>query len=1028
MAKTRKSAQVEPEVQPVQAVERPILCSPYDVPTEHWYYPPKEKAKVMPGRRPASYFFTTDKGGGTAQLDVFAEENRAGLALVNRLRDDVRRWRESGYEGATQTTKTLLRYWANPERERRLFFCQREAVETVIYLVEMLEQGRKPRFGPKVSVEDFQALVHGENPSFAPETTLPMTLLDGTLRRYGCKMATGSGKTVVMAMLIAWAFCNRGAVPGATQFPGAVLILGPNLTVKDRLQVLRPDHPQNYYDRFDLVPSRLRDYLAMGRVLVTNWHALAPESAHVEGGKSFKVVDKGEEGPDAFARRILGDLYDRGPILVLNDEAHHCYQPKQVETAEDKEATVWFGGLERLAAVGLLRLCVDVSATPFYLGGSGYVEGSPFPWLVSDFGLVDAIESGITKIPRLPVSDTTGKPEPQFFQLWKHITDHLKPGEKLTGGKPKPEVVWREAETALKTLASQWLTRFQQMEAARPGQDIVPPVLIVVCDNTEIAEYFYRQISGEWEEEVDATAVPNADAPEGDDGADETEGDAETETPAGKKKKKVKRTYYGSGKLLEEFSNHANARRTLRIDSKLLAEAEDPTGGGGNRKEAAERLRQLVATVGQRGQPGEQVRCVVSVQMLSEGWDANNVTHILGLRAFGSQLLCEQVVGRALRRLNYEPNADGKLPEEYADVYGVPFSLIPYRGGGGGGGRGGDPVFNRVRALPARAHMEIRFPVVEGYTFGLRRNSLRADIDKMQPLAINPSDYPTQVFVQPQVGYNPNGGVGQGPFETELCTREAYYEQNVLQTILFEISRRIVTTITESQQYAKSKLRHQSRHQLFPQVLRFATEYVEKKVDFKGVDQRELGMEAYQQQIVERLLGEIGPDDSQGEPPLLPDLNRTRPTDSTARVNFTTSRPVKPATKSHLDYVVCDTESWEQIVTFGLEASPLVKFYARNDHLECTIPYEFMGLAHAYLPDFLVRLTNGVTLLLEVKGYERPDAAQKHQAARKWVQAVNNWGALGKWAFAVCRDPHTLKEVIETVVKETTMPNAPVES
>ncbi len=676
----------EQEPLPIQPVNRPILCKPFDEPTAHWVYDTETgEARQAEGRRPASYWYKTEKTGSAQQSFSFiTEEESDDLPLVNLLREDVKRWRQANYEGATPVTKQLLAWWRRTDRPRKLFFCQLEAAETVIYITEILASGKRPRWKPKLSGEDYRKLACGERPdfSFPTRATNHPTLIDrphesglAALARYGCKMATGSGKTVVMAMLISWAFCNRGRAPGDERFPAAALVVCPNLTIKERLQVLRPDNPEGtYFDQFDLVPSQLRPLINLGKVHVTNWHLFAPESTHSEGGKSYIVVNKGVESPDAFARRVLGELYERAPLMVFNDEAHHAYRPAAVgedekltaaEKADREAATVWISGLDRINGACGIRFCVDLSATPFYLQGSGYLEGSPFPWLVSDFGLVDAIESGIVKIPRLPVSDTTGRPEPKYFALWKHIGERLQPGERLPGGKPKPEIVWREAEDALATLAAQWKERFDYIQAASPGQDKAPPVLIIVCDNTDIAEVLYRNISGEESVEV-ATAAEEEDADE--------------ETPK-KKKKAIKKTTYGTGKIFPDlFSNRDNFRPTLRIDSKLLGEAEssDPNA---SRKEAAESLRGIVATVGKPGMPGEQVRCVVSVQMLTEGWDANNVTHILGLRAFGSQLLCEQVVGRGLRRMDYTVDPEtGLLTEEYVDVYGIPFSVIPFKG------------------------------------------------------------------------------------------------------------------------------------------------------------------------------------------------------------------------------------------------------------------------------------------------------------------------------------------------------------
>ncbi|HEX7448518.1 MAG TPA: hypothetical protein VF306_13285, partial [Pirellulales bacterium] len=394
---------------PIQPVERPILCSPYVEPTDHWVYDGETGAASHGGtRRPAGYWYKTQRTGA-AQQRLFAEEHRDDLPLVNLLRDDVRRWRESGYRGATTVTKELLRHWTRDDRERRLFFCQREAVETIIYLAEIRIPGKSSSTGFQkfaLPEADLRRLLEGVRPAFdiAAKDFFP-TLVDlpgeqglRPLRRLGCKMATGSGKTVVMAMLVAWAFCNRGRNAASRDFPNAVLVCCPNLTVKERLQVLRPESPDNYYEAFDLVPIKYRPLLQLGKVLVTNWHGFAPESEHIENGKSYAVVDKGPETPDSFARRVLGDLYDRLPIMVLNDEGHHCWRPAPGDdelTGEErralddaaKEATVWVEGLDRVNQVnGGIAFCVDLSATPFYIKGSGHPEGRPFPWVVSDFG------------------------------------------------------------------------------------------------------------------------------------------------------------------------------------------------------------------------------------------------------------------------------------------------------------------------------------------------------------------------------------------------------------------------------------------------------------------------------------------------------------------------------------------------------------------------------------------------------------------------------------------------------------------
>jgi type III restriction enzyme len=807
--------------------------------------------------------------------------------------------------------------------------------------------------------------------------------------------------------------------------------------VKERLQVIQPDHSGNYYADFDLVPVKYRPHLQRGKVLVENWHRFNEESEHKEGDKTYAVVNKGRETPETFAQRVLGDLYGRFPIMVLNDEGHHCWRPaatpgleglsaeerKKLEE-EASEATVWVDGLERINSAnpaghdkpGIL-FCVDLSATPFYIKGSGYPEGRPFPWLISDFGLVDAIESGIVKIPRLPVTDTTGRPDPKYFKLWEKIKETLEPADFLPGGRPKPDVVYREAEGALQQIAGQWVERFIQIRDAKPGQEQIPPALIVVCDNTDLAEVFYRKISGETEEEV----VSQAEVEEV---LAEENGESEPENgdkPAKSKKPKT-RTVYGEGAVYPEyFSNTPAAKRTIRIDTKLLAEAEseDPKK---RKRDVAQELRRVVSTVGKEGQPGEHVRCVVSVAMLNEGWDANNVTHILGVRAFGSQLLCEQVVGRGLRRIDYTPDpTTGLLTEEYADVYGIPFSVIPFKGRPVKKSEPDDRPKNHVRALPERALMAIRFPVVEGYAFALRKNLIRCDVDGMEVLLLEANREPTATFLMATVGYKEGYASQQtAAFDFVEQTRDAYYKQTHVQAIKFQIARMILERLMSAYMNgadAKSRvLRLQSRHQLFPQVYRFVNDYVARKVDWQGCNPCELGLEKYAKRMVERLGDQIMPDHTEGEPPLMPVLNRYKPIGTTAEVNFKTVRPCFMTQRSHINQVVADTATWETSAAFRIEQAEMI--YARNDHLGLFIPYEYQGVDHNYEPDFLARLAPGVTLILEIKGYEDDEIKAKHDAAKRWVSAVNNWGQLGKWIFHVCRNPQVLEKQLAYLARQ----------
>jgi type III restriction enzyme len=538
-----------------------------------------------------------------------------------------------------------------------------------------------------------------------------------------------------------------------------------------------------------------------------------------------------------------------------------------------------------------------------------------------------------------------------------------------------------------------------QVQKSAPGQDRTPPVMIVVCDNTDIAEHFYRAISGE--ELIEAEV------------SDDEDDDEEDEVPKKRKKKPKAVKHYGAGLPgFPELWNRKGAEVTLRIDSKLLAmaESEDPNA---TKKESAEELRKIVSTVGRPGEAGEHIRCVVSVNMLSEGWDANNVTHILGLRAFHSQLLCEQVVGRGLRRMDYTPDPNtGLLTAEYVDIFGVPFSLIPFKGRQPGKGASPDDrPKHEVMALPERKAFEIRFPIVEGYVVSLKRNLVTCDVSQVERTALDPWSTPTAAFVRPQVGYQVGYPSAHGGFGFELVDRQTYYDSVHPQTIEFEIAREIVRALTEAAHTGKERLRRESRTVLFPQVLRIVQNYIRQRVDLNGLHPCEVGLQTYAQKIIGLLVAAITPDDEQGETPLLPRLNRYKPIGSTESVHFKTVKPVQSTDVSHLNFVACDTGSWEQAAVFQLEklAKENVVFsYVRNDRLEFNIPYELYGNPQVYEPDFIVRLRNDVSVVLEIKGKSFEDTDAKHQAAKRWVSAVNHWGKLGEWDFLVCREPQQL--------------------
>ena len=609
---------------------------------------------------------------------------------------------------------------------------------------------------------------------------------------------------------------------------------------------------------------------------------------------------------------------------------------------------------------------------------------------------MDAIESGITKIPRLPAMDNSGRPDPVYFRLWDHMTANLQTGDRLPGGKPKPEAAYREAESALLTLAGEWKERFDQLQAATPGQERAPPVMILVCDNTDMAEHFHKMISGEaLFEETDADPTP---------------------AKGRRRKRKLSRRFSNGLAGFPDLWNRQGFEATLRIDSKLLAaaESEDPTASS---KEAAEKLRKVVSTIGVAGQPGERIRCVVSVNMLSEGWDASNVTQILGLRAFRSQLLCEQVVGRGLRRMDYTPDPEtGLLTAEYVDVFGVPFSLIPFKGRVPGETTGKiDRPKHEVQALPERKHLEIRFPVVEGYVASLASGRIVCDVEHVERTALDPSDTPMATFIRPQVAHQVGHPSDYGGFELTEVDRSEYYRSVHPQSIEFAIASSVVGTLTNGDggdgNGDNGGVRHQNRQTLFPQVLRIVHNYIGSRVDFGGMHRCDVGLQTYAKRIVDLLAAAIAPADEEGGTALLPRLNAYRPVGSTENVHFRTVKPVRATVASHVNYVACDTDGWEQAAMFQIErlaAQGKVRCYARNENLEFNIPYESFGAARVYEPDFIVELKAGLKVVVEVKGRTHAETSIKHEAAKRWVAAVNNWGELGRWEFLVCWDPQRL--------------------
>lgn len=997
-------------------LSNPILNSPYDPPEAYFEIGEKgPTGTILPGRRPSESFIPVPppkKGRKDAQASFdfdITGERREQNTLINDIRREVERWRASNWNGVTPYTRKLLAYWAAtpPERDDPVLFCQREAVETAIFLAEVA--GRH-------GTADYRRRLEPEN-----------ALHNAGLPRIGLKMATGTGKTVVMAMLIAWQTINKVMTPRDARFAKRFLVVTPGITIRDRLGVLHPEREESYYRERDLIPADLWEALLQAQVHIVNYHAFLPKDAKeiqgvatntrklLRGGKP-EVADAFRETPGQVAARILRPFGSgKGEVVVLNDEAHHCYQDRLLEHPDDadkedkdrnRDARVWFRGLLDLQRKAGVKTVYDLSATPYYLKGSGYNEGFLFPWVVSDFSLMDAIESGIVKVPRVPVDDDAGGQQVVYLHLWDQVGAQL-PKKRTakavdygaTGWPPPPTL-----EGALESLYRSYARNHEQYEHELAALGEPPPVMIVVCPNTVVSKLVFEWIAGREVELPDGTAqlVP------------------------------------GKLALLSNVEDGAwTARqRTILVDSAQL-ESGEPLGGDFKKDAAheieafkqayrlrnpgadvdkltdAELLREAMNTIGKKGKLGEHIRCVVSVAMLTEGWDANTVTHILGIRAFRSQLLCEQVVGRGLRRRSYAVNAEGRFEPEYAEVYGVPFAFIP----------SDRPVPRpkaprpavEVRALPERWNLAIRFPKLDGYRVELPDEPLHADFDDSSLCHVD--EQSVALWVQAR------GIVGEAQ-EVGLDNISSARDQQ----IAFVLAKRLVQRPEFYAAYGGVQ-----RPWLFPQLVDICRRWLAECVTTeRGTTRGHLLFAQPGSQAAEKIFNAIVSYPGSRAPVLLPIIRRFDPEGSTDEVRFLTRKVVMdpPPTKSHLNHVVLDGlrgNSWEEGLAHILEGDDRVAAYVKNERLDFTIPYVHQGRSHDYVPDFLVKLKTDDawdvdrTLIIEVSGSQKspgPTAAKADTARDQWCAAVNNWGEFGRWGYVEIGNPSAAGQRLDNAVKK----------
>ncbi|MBU0724155.1 MAG: DEAD/DEAH box helicase family protein [Alphaproteobacteria bacterium] len=982
--------------------ERPILNGPYGYPDRHWELDDDGQPtnRLIESRRRSDLITPVPKPkkrrqnqtslilGGADDLSTEEQEYNP-TPIINEIRGYVDAWRNLPNPDqwlVTPETARLLQHWRHHKFEDvRPFFCQIEAVETAIWLIEVA-----PKLGARVA--KFWAHIKGGNAQANPE-----------LVRLALKLATGAGKTTVMAMLIAWQTVNAVRHPNSKHFSRGFLIVAPGITIKDRLRVLLPNDPESYYRHREIVPPDMLADIDRAKIVITNYHAfkLRERISIAKGTRTAIEGWRGEtmqtlETDGQMLQRVMPELMGMKNIIVLNDEAHHCYRERVKDAIGDTEADLkgeekdeakanneaarmWISGLEAVKRKLGISLVYDLSATPFFLRGSGYAEGTLFPWTMSDFSLMDAIECGIVKLPRVPVADNVpGGDTPKFRNLWDHIGREMPKKGRGAGRVSDPLKLPAELLNALDALYGHYTKTFELWEDEEIG---VPPVFIVVCNNTATSELIYKYISGferqndngsmvleqgrlalfrNYDEAGDRLARPNTILI---DSAQLESGDA-----LDKDFREM------AGPEIEEF-RRAIIERT------------------GNRQEAeniddATLLREVMNTVGKKGKLGEKVRCVVSVSMLTEGWDANTVTHILGVRAFGTQLLCEQVVGRALRRQSYDLNeATGLFNVEYADILGIPFDFAA------------KPVVAppakpretvRVHAVkPDRDTLEITFPRVQGYRVELPEERLDARFGPDHVLHLTPD------LVGPSVTQN-QGIVGEG-----IDLTVAHLEGMRPATVVYHLTQHLLynkyrDTGEEPKLHLFGQLKRITRQWLEGGYLRCSPGTYPAQMLYREI--ADMAAERIKAAITETLAGDR---------PVKAILDAYNPTGSTQYVNFTTSKDTRWQTdprKCHVNWIVCDSD-WESEFCRVAEAHPRVLAYVKNHGLGLEVPYLMGSTPRKYLPDFILRIDDGhpdpLNLIVEIKGYRGEDAKEKANAMRAyWVPGVNNLGKYGRWAFA----------------------------
>ena len=915
-----------------------IINSPYTAPDKHWVFIDEETPpELNEGRRQAGYMIADPRAKPHRDSGIFVT-----LPLVNQIRERVDAWRDAGYPGVTGITKTLLEHWKdNEQRDFPFFFCQIEAIETLIWLIESHD---------------------------SEKTGIDVPVDGGDFRRLCSKLATGTGKTVVMAMLIAWQTINRATYPRDRRFSQHIFIVAPNLTVRERLSVLDPSNENNYYHEFSVVPRSLNEKLHQAKVLIRNWHALNWETE--EKIKSKKGVDKrGAKSNEAYTREVLGEIANARNLIVINDEAHHAWRVpagskvQGVEKEDIEEATKWVGGLDRIHKTRGILQCFDFSATPFAPSGHQNAEEALFGWIVSDFGLNDAIESGLVKTPRVVVRDDALPDAKTYKSRLYHIYNdpdvHDDLNRKAEAHEPLPDLVIN----AYTLLGADW-DKTKEEWGGHPARE-TPPVMITVANRTETAARIKYAFDN------NDIAIEALCKPEG--------------------------MLHIDSKVLKQAEEKETETRTV--------ETNDKNGEVDNRKmtkkEQAELLRDQVNTVGQINKSGENIQNVISVGMLSEGWDARTVTQIMGLRAFTSQLLCEQVIGRGLRRASYEINKEtGHFDAEHVNVFGVPFSFLPHEEDGPEPPPP-PPLKITIKPIEEKQNFSISWPNVIRIdkTF---RPVLSVDWEKVEPLQIDTSKTVEIAEIAPTVNNKPDVS------QIEDIDLENLMRKQRRQTVIFKTAQSVWRQMQPKWKASPALLMAQLVG-LAQQFINSGRIQITPALFNQNEKKKQLVITLNMSKVIRHFWQAIEFNNAEKTELV---FDGDHPISSTGDMRpWRTGKFCNSTKKSHINYCVFDS-TWEASEAFELDRNKSVAAWVKNDHLGFDVLYVYKGVVKKYRPDFIIRLKSENFLILETKGQQTDQDDIKHHYMKDWVEAVNQHGGFGQWAFAVSQKPSDLKDIL----------------